>query len=143
MRNVVATLMFAQGTPMLLAGDEFARSQGGNNNAYAQDNEISWIDWEGIDEDAAALTEFTRRLIAIRHAQPMLRRGRFLAGAYNEELEVKDVTWLTPAGDEMTPEHWDDLKARCLGVLLDGRAQPTGIRRQGSDKTLLLVLNAY
>ena len=73
----------------------------------------------------------------------MLRRGRFLTGAYNEELGVKDVTWLTPTGDEMTPEHWHDPNGRCLGVLLDGRAQQTGIRRRGNDATLLLVFNAH
>jgi glycogen operon protein len=143
MRNLLSTLLLARGTPMLLAGDEFARTQMGNNNAYAQDNEISWIDWEGIDEDGRALADFVRRLLAIRTALPMLRRGRFLTGTYDEELGVKDVTWLTPAGDEMTPEHWEDGNARCMGVLLDGRAQETGIRRVGTDATLLLVLNAH
>jgi isoamylase len=143
MRNMLATLIFSQGTPMLLAGDEFARSQGGNNNAYAQDNEISWINWEGLGEDGEALLEFTQRMIAIRKSQPMLRRGRFMTGAYNEELDVKDVTWLTPDGDEMSQEHWEDPNTRCFGMLLDGRAQPTGIRRKGTDRTLLLVLNAH
>ncbi|WP_262269523.1 MULTISPECIES: glycogen debranching protein GlgX [Microvirga] len=143
MRNMLATLLFSQGTPMLLAGDEFARTQQGNNNAYAQDNEISWIDWEGIDEDGIELLEFTRKLIRLRQDLPILRRGRFLSGVYNEELDVKDVTWLTPAGDEMTPEHWQDPNARCISILLDGRAQPTGIRRRGTDVTLLLILNAH
>jgi isoamylase len=143
MRNLLSTLLLSQGTPMLLAGDEFARSQGGNNNAYAQDNAISWIDWEAIDEDGKALTDFTRRLIGIRQSQPMLRRGRFLSGAYNAELDIKEVTWLTPAGEEMTPDHWNDGNARCFGVVLDGRAQPSGIRRRGSDRTLMLVLNAH
>jgi glycogen operon protein len=143
MRNMLATLLFSQGTPMLLAGDEFARTQKGNNNAYAQDNEVSWINWEAIDDDAFDLLEFTRKLIHLRHTQPILRRGRFLAGTYNEELDVKDVTWLTPAGDEMGPEHWEDGNARCMSILLDGRAQPTGIRKRGTDVTLLLILNAY
>jgi isoamylase len=143
MRNMIATLMFSQGTPMLLAGDEFARTQRGNNNAYAQDNEISWVDWEGIDEDAVELIDFSRRAIELRRDNPILRRGRFLSGAYNEALDVKDVTWLTPAGDEMADANWTDGLARCLGVLLDGRAQPTGIRRRGTDQTLLLVFNAY
>ncbi|EIM28141.1 glycogen debranching protein GlgX [Microvirga lotononidis] len=143
MRNMLATLLFSQGTPMLLAGDEFARSQQGNNNAYCQDNEISWIDWEGIDDDGIELLEFTRKLIQLRQDLPILRRGRFLSGVYNEELDVKDVTWLTPAGDEMTPEHWQDPNARCISILLDGRAQPTGIRRRGTDVTLLLILNAH
>ncbi len=143
MRNFLATLLFSQGTPMILAGDEFGRTQKGNNNAYAQDNEISWIDWEGIGEDGKTLMEFTRRLIEIRKAQPMLRRGRFLTGAYNEELGVKDATWLSPSGEEMTVEQWNDGNARCIGVILDGRAQPTGIRRRGSDRTLFLILNAH
>jgi isoamylase len=143
MRNLLSTLLLARGTPMLLAGDEFARSQGGNNNAYAQDNEISWIDWDGIDDDGRALASFVRKLLTIRGALPMLRRGRFLTGTYDEELGVKDVTWLTPSGDEMNPEHWSDGNARCMGVLLDGRAQETGIRRIGTDATLLLVLNAH
>jgi glycogen operon protein len=143
MRNILATLLFSQGTPMLLAGDEFARTQKGNNNAYAQDNDISWIDWEGVDEDGAELFEFTRKLIQLRQDLPILRRGRFLSGVYNEELDVKDVTWLTPAGDEMTPEHWQDPHARCISILLDGRAQPTGIRRRGTDVTLLLIFNAH
>jgi len=143
MRNFIATLMFSQGTPMLLAGDEFARTQRGNNNAYAQDNEISWVDWDGIDEDAARLIDFTRRAIELRRDNPILRRGRFLSGHYNETLDVKDVTWLTPTGEEMAEANWNDGLARCLGVLLDGRAQPTGIRRRGTDQTMLLILNAY
>jgi glycogen operon protein len=143
MRNMLATLLFSQGTPMILAGDEFARTQGGNNNAYAQDNEISWIDWEGRGDDAFALYEFTRGLIELRRDNPILCRGRFLSGAYNQVLDVKDVTWLTPLGEEMTEANWNDPRTRSLGVLLDGRAQPTGIRRRGTDITILLILNAY
>ncbi|WP_201860009.1 glycogen debranching protein GlgX [Microvirga soli] len=142
-RNMMATLLFSQGTPMLLAGDEFARTQKGNNNAYCQDNEVSWIDWEGIDEDGVELLEFTRKLIQLRQNLPILRRVRFLSGVYNEELDVKDVTWLTPSGDEMTPENWEDPNARCISILLDGRAQPTGIRRRGTDVTLLMIMNAH
>jgi isoamylase len=143
MRNILATLFLSRGTPMLLAGDEFARSQNGNNNAYCQDNEISWIDWEGIDAERWNLAEFTRRMIALRRSLPMLRRGRFLTGLPDEELGIRDVCWLTPAGTEMSPDHWSDENARCIGVLLDGRAQETGIRRLGTDATLFLVLNAY
>jgi glycogen operon protein len=143
MRNMLATLLLARGTPMLLAGDEFGRTQGGNNNAYCQDNEMSWLDWEGIDEKHESLARFTQRLIAIRRALPMLRRGRFLTGQQDEELGVKDVTWITPGGNEMTPDHWTDENARCIGILLDGRAQETGIRRVGTDATLLLVTNAH
>jgi isoamylase len=143
MRNMLATLLFSQGTPMILGGDEFARTQHGNNNAYCQDNEIGWVDWEGIDQRARELMAFTRRLIALRDDKAVLRRGRFLTGHYNGELEVKDVTWLTPAGSEMAPNDWENPNARSMGVLLDGRAQPTGIRRHGTDVTLLLVVNAH
>jgi len=143
MRNLLATLLLSRGTPMLLAGDEFARTQRGNNNAYCQDNEISWVDWESVDDARRNLARFARRLIALRHALPMLRRGRFLTAHYDEDLGVKDVTWLTPAGDEMRAEHWGDANARCFGVLLDGRAQETGVRRLGTDVTLLLILNAH
>ena len=143
MRNLLATLLFAQGTPMILAGDEHGRSQGGNNNAYAQDNKISWMDWEAIHGERRSFLAFTRRLIAIRQAHPMLRRGRFLTGVYNEELDVKDVTWLSPGGEEMGADQWNDPNARAIAVLLDGRAQPTGIRRHGSDATLLILINAH
>ncbi len=143
MRNMLATLFLSRGTPMLLAGDEFGRSQAGNNNAYCQDNEISWIDWEGTSPSGWQLARFTQRIIALRSALPMLRRGQFLTGRQDEELGLKDVAWITPSGDEMTPEHWSDENARCMGVVLDGRAQETGVRRVGTDATLLLVLNSH
>lgn len=142
MRNLLATLLLAQGTPMLVAGDETGRTQRGNNNTYCQDNELNWMNWI-IDNEGRSLLEFTRHLIRLRHQYPVLRRGRFLVGEYNVELGVKDVTWLSPAGVEMTDEQWQDASARCLGMLMDGRARPTGIRRSGADATLLLILNAY
>ncbi|MFK3971885.1 glycogen debranching protein GlgX [Pseudomonas sp. NPDC087358] len=142
MRNFFATLLFAQGTPMMVAGDEFARTQHGNNNAYCQDSEIGWVNWD-LDEDGKALLKFVKRLIKLRQAYPILRRGRFLVGDYNEELGVKDVTWLSPNGEEMTIEQWEDANARCLGMLMDGRAQETGIRRRGSEVTLLLLVNSH
>lgn len=142
-RNLLATLILSQGTPMILAGDEFGNTQRGNNNTYAQDNEISWLEWDRISATDRSLLEFTRQLLALRKTYPMLRRERFLMGVYNEQLEVKDVTWLTPEAAEMTPENWQDGNARCFGMLLDGRAQPTGIKRRGSDATLLIVFNAY
>ena len=141
-RNLLATLLLAQGTPMLLAGDEFGRTQQGNNNAYAQDNAISWVDWN-ISDDGAALIEFVRRLIALRQAFPILRRSRFLTGEYNADLDVKDVRWLTPAATDIEAEQWQDGNARCFGMLMDGRAQATGIKRPSMDATVLLVLNAY
>ena len=142
MRNFFATLLLAQGTPMLVAGDEFARTQHGNNNAYCQDSEIGWVNWE-LDDDGKALLKFVKRLIKLRMAYPILRRGRFLVGDYNEEIGVKDVTWLAPDGNEMSTEQWEDSHGRCLGMLMDGRAQETGIRRPGGDATLLLVVNAH
>src|SRR6185369_5533646 len=141
-RNMLATLLFSQGTPMLLAGDEFGRTQEGNNNAYCQDNEISWVDWQH-DNKGQALTRFTARLTQLRRQYAALRQSRFLTGEWNEDLGIKDATWLTPGGGEMTEDNWHDGNARCLGLLLDGRAQTSGIRRRGSEATLLLVLNAH
>ncbi|WP_027580821.1 glycogen debranching protein GlgX [Bradyrhizobium sp. Ai1a-2] len=142
-RNFLATMIVSHGTPMLLAGDEFGHSQKGNNNAYAQDNETAWLDWMKISPEGRALREFTRKLIAMRKAFPILYRSRFLVGTHNEELDVKDVTWLAPSGEEMTVEQWQDGNVRCFGMLLDGRAQETGIKRRGSDATLLLIYNAH
>jgi glycogen operon protein len=127
---------------MLVAGDEFARTQDGNNNAYCQDSEIGWVNWD-LSEDGKALLKFVKRLIKLRLAYPILRRGRFLVGNYNEDIGVKDVTWLAADGSEMTTKHWHDAHNRCMGMLLDGRAQETGIRRKGADATLLLVVNAH
>lgn len=141
-RNMLATLLLSRGTPMLLAGDEFGRSQGGNNNAYCQDNEISWVDW-AISENGESLRRFVRRLIALRHLYPVLHRTRWLTAQWNEELGVKDAAWLTPAGEEMRAANWQDVNARCVGLLLDGRAQPTGLHRRGVDQTLMLILNAH
>src|SRR3954469_21235534 len=124
MKNLLATLLLAQGTPMLLAGDEFARTQRGNNNAYCQDNEISWVDWNH-DDRAERLIAFVRKLTGLRHRYPILRRSRFLTGEYNEALEVKDVAWINATGEEMREEHWKDANVRCFGMLLDGRAQAT------------------
>lgn len=142
-RNMLATLLFSQGTPMVLAGDEFGRTQQGNNNAYCQDDEISWVDWEGIDEDGHALVEFTRKLLSLRRSLPVLRRNRFLTGEWNEALQVQDVRWLGTEGNELTQEQWDDPAMKCFGMVIDGRAQASGIRRPASDATLLLVFNAH
>ena len=142
MRNFMATLFLAQGTPMLVAGDEFARTQHGNNNAYCQDSEIGWVNWE-LDKPAKTLLAFVKRLIKLRLQYPILRRGLFLVGHCNENPEVKDVTWLAADGNEMTTEQWNDPEARCLGMLLDGRTQVSGVQRAGADATLLIVVNAH
>jgi isoamylase len=142
MRNLLATLLLSQGTPMLLAGDEFARTQEGNNNAYCQDNEISWLNWD-IPEAGKSLTRFVQTLTGLRARYPILRRSRFLSGNYNEELGIKDVTWINAAGREMDDADWEESSMRCFGMLMDGRAQPSGIRQRGSDITLLTVMNAH
>jgi isoamylase len=142
-RNFLATLLLSQGTPMLLAGDEIGRTQRGNNNAYAQDNEINWIDWSALDDRGRHLLAFTQRLIGLRMQHPILQRDRFLAGWHNPEVGVKDVTWLTPDATEMSDAQWRDPRAQCFGMMVDGRAQPTGIKRRGTDETLLIVMNAY
>ena len=142
MRNMLATLLLSQGTPMLLAGDESARTQQGNNNAYCQDNDVSWVNWE-VPESGRALTRFVQKLTKLRRQYPILRRERFLTGEFNGSLGIKDVTWINASGVEMRAEDWSDGHMRCFGKLLDGRAQPTGVGRRGDDATMLIVLNAH
>jgi len=142
MKNMLATLLLSQGTPMMVAGDEFERTQQGNNNAYCQDNEISWVDWN-LDEPAERLIRFVTKLTRLRAKYPILRQRRFLSGTFNEELGVKDVTWIATSGAEMSPQEWDDPNTRCFGMLLDGRAQQSGIRQRGHEATLLIVFNSW
>jgi len=117
-RNMLATLLLSQGVPMLLGGDEFGRTQLGNNNAFCQDNEISWLDWEGWSEADRGLLGFVQRLVALRRRHPAFRRARFFAGAPINGTGQKDVTWLSPIGREMMPEDWTVGYARCVGMLL-------------------------
>jgi glycogen operon protein len=124
---------------MLLAGDEFRRTQLGNNNAYCQDNETTWLDWSRCDRNAD-LVAFVQRLTGLRDRYPILRRTRFLTGAYDEALDVKDVTWIDPAGTEIDAQTWGD--TRCFAMRVDGRAQPTGVHRLGQDATLLIIFNS-
>jgi isoamylase len=139
---MLGTLLLSQGTPMLTAGDETARTQQGNNNAYSQDNEISWVNWD-LPDSARAQSHFVQTLTWLRHQYPILRRERFLTGDFNEALGVKDVTWINATGAEMSPEGWADTNMRCFGMLMDGRAQPTGIGRRGEDATMLMILNGW
>jgi isoamylase len=141
-RNMLATLLFSQGTPMMLGGDEFGRTQHGNNNAYCQDSDISWFDWN-LSDEANSLIAFTKRLIKLRQSYPTLRRSRFLTGQHDEALDVKDVTWINANGEEMQDSNWKDASMKCFGMILDGRAQTTGIKRRGADKTVLMVMNSY
>jgi len=143
-RNLLATLMFSQGVPMISAGDEMGRSQQGNNNAYCQDNELSWIDWK-LDDEQEEMLAFVRRIVGLRQLHPVLRQRRFLQGRAPPGVSGKDVTWLMPAGDEMTVVEWNQDFARCLGVLLGGDAfDETDSRGQRlHDDNVLLLFNAY
>ncbi len=142
MRNMLATLLLSQGTPMLLAGDEFGRTQGGNNNAYCQDNEISWVDWD-LPDWANTQVALVQKLIRLRQRYPILHRGRFFTGEEIEDLGVRDVTWINASGGEMQGSDWGDASMKCLGMLIDGRAQATGVRRPGQDTTMLIVVNSH
>ena len=141
-RNFLSTLILSQGTPMLRAGDEFGRSQMGNNNAYAQDNETSWVNWT-LDEDQTALVAFFRKLTATFHLYPVLRRSRFFTGAVDPDIKVADVTWIDANGAKMKQETWDNGLTKCFGMLLDGRAPTSGIKRAGADASVLIVVNAH
>jgi glycogen operon protein len=141
-KNLLGTLFLSQGTPMLLAGDEFARTQQGNNNAYCQDNTISWVDWS-LAESHPELIQFVKKLTGLRHQYPILRRNLFLNGEYNEVLGLKDVTWINANGSEMEDRNWGDSGMRCFGMLIDGRAQSTGVRQRGKEATLLIVVNGF
>ena len=142
LRNMLATLLLSQGTPLILAGDEFGRTQRGNNNAYCQDNEVSWLDWT-LPEKNESLVRFVRKLTTLRHRYPILRRNLFLNGQYTEDLGVRDVTWMHPNGSQLSENDWNSPALRCFGMLLDGRAQSTGIRQRGKEATLLIVINGH
>ena len=120
-RNFLATLLLSQGVPMLLGGDEFGRSQQGNNNAWCQDNELSWFDWSAVDED---LREFTRQVIELRRGEPVFRRRDFLSGDESGS-GLPDVVWFGCGGEPMTDEDWGREDARALGVFLNGEEIPT------------------
>ena len=144
MRNFLTTLLLSQGVPMLVAGDEFGRTQGGNNNAYCQDDEISWIDWN-LSADGESLLAFTRQLIRLRLDHIVFRRGRFFQGATIPGTEVKDVTWLRADGVEMTEGDWANAQAKMLCLLLSGEAGLMHLTARGekeTDDTFLLIVNA-
>ncbi|GAA4433327.1 glycogen debranching protein GlgX [Georgenia halophila] len=144
-RNFLATLLLSQGVPMICHGDEIGRTQQGNNNTYCQDNELSWVDWD-LDDDEEALLEFTRRLIALRKEQPVLRRRRFFAGAPKQggQSEIGDIEWFTPAAEHMADEDWDTWFAKSVMLFLNGQAIPEpgdrGERIVGDS--VLALLNA-
>jgi len=127
---------------MILGGDEFGRTQQGNNNAYCQDSDISWFDWN-FSDDGKDLLAFTKRLIQVLRDYPILRRSRFLTGAHDGELNVRDVTWINAGGGEMSQADWDSAWIKCFGILLDGRTRKTALPRHGEDETVLMVMNSY
>jgi isoamylase len=142
-KNFLATLLLSQGTPMLLGGDEWGRSQGGNNNAWCQDSEISWFDWEAIEGDGALL-EFSRRLIRLRHEHPVFRRRQFLHGTDEEGSGLPDVWWFRPDGRRMTKADWDNGGTRLLGMFLNGEEIVTPDERGQRivDDSFVLLFNA-
>ncbi len=141
-RNMMATLLLSQGTPMILAGDEFGRTQQGNNNAYCQDNEISWLNWD-IEEKGHSLIAFVKRLTEMRHKYSILHRSRFLTGEQDTDLNVRDLVWIDADGTEMQQDDWENDQAKCFGMLIDGRSRPTGLLQEGKEITVLIIFNAY
>jgi isoamylase len=143
-RNFLATLFIAQGVPMLLGGDELSRTQHGNNNAWCQDNELSWFDWE-LDHDQRELLEFTRRLIFMRRHHPVFRRRYFLQGTSVDGSGLPDVWWFRPDGRRMTRRDWEDGGRRTLGTFLNGDElhETTSRGERIGDESFLLLFNAH
>jgi glycogen operon protein len=141
-RNFITTLLLSQGIPMLVGGDEMGRTQQGNNNAYCQDNEISWFDWESMDR---ALVEFTRRVIRIRSEHPVFRRRGWFKGRPLRGKGISDIAWLRPDGEGMSDEDWQQGFVKSLTVFLNGDAlpdlDPDG--RRECDAAFLLMFNAH
>ncbi|MFJ8393842.1 glycogen debranching protein GlgX [Streptomyces sp. NPDC094144] len=144
LRNLLTTLLLSTGVPMLVAGDEMGRTQGGNNNAYCQDNEVSWVDWSLLEQPRwRALTELTARVLALRHAHPVLRRRAFFSGRPQAPDGLRDLAWFTPQGAEMTEQDWY-APAATVGLYLSGRDIP-GRDARGepvTDDSFLAVLHA-
>jgi glycogen operon protein len=142
MRNLFATLLLSQGVPMILSGDEMGHSQSGNNNAYCQDGEVSWLDWEKMDRD---LFSFARKVMQLRQRHPVFRRPRFFRGRAIAGHQIKDITWITPEGREMGHGDWMMPFARSLGFILGGDAAELDVRtgHPERDETFLVLLNAY
>jgi isoamylase len=141
-RNLLTTLFLSQGVPMLLAGDEMSRTQNGNNNAYCQDNEISWVNWENADQE---LIEFTRKVIEMRSQHPAFCRRKWFQGIPIKGVGVEDIAWFLPDGTEMSDEHWNTSFAKSLGIYLNGRdihmVTPTG--DPVMDDSFYIIFNAH
>ncbi|MFI6079535.1 glycogen debranching protein GlgX [Streptomyces sp. NPDC051217] len=146
-RNFIATLMLSQGVPMLSHGDEFGRTQGGNNNAYCQDNEVAWVHWpEKGDETNKGLLAFTQTMVWLRRDHPVFRRRRFFHGRPVEGThdELSDISWFTPEGEEMIQGDWQATDAKAMSVFLNGQAisEPGPRGERISDDSFLLMFNA-
>ena len=143
-RNFLATLLLSQGVPMLLGGDEVARTQRGNNNAWCQDNELSWFDWDW-DDDQRRLFEFTKRLIWLRRSHPVFRRPKYFEGRSLHGADLPDVWWMRPDGRRMTQRDWRRGDARAIGVFLNGDelGATTARGEQVADDSFLLLFNAH
>ena len=142
-RNLLTTLLLAQGVPMLLAGDELGNTQHGNNNAYCQDSEIGWIKWDQVDEELLA---FVQMLTRLRRTHPVFRRPRFFRNRVLPGTSVRDIVWLNPEGREQRNEDWHFPEARCLGFLLGGDAGDlffTTGGREALDDGFVVLLNAF
>jgi isoamylase len=141
-RNLLTTLLLSQGMPMLLGGDEIGRTQRGNNNAYCQDNDVSWFDWESSDCD---LLEFTRGLIRLRRDHPVFRRRRWFSGEPAPDGELPDISWHRPDGQEMAEPDWHQADARAFAVFLNGGAlrDVDHLGRPIRDDSFLLLFNAH
>ena len=141
-RNMLATLLLSQGIPMLLGGDEIGRTQRGNNNAYCQDNEISWFDWSKVDQD---MLEFACELIRFRLKHPIFRRRRFFHGRPVRGTGLIDIGWLLPDGELMTDDDWNVGFARSLAVFLNGEGIPDPDPRGGRiiDDSFYMMFNGH
>jgi glycogen operon protein len=142
MRNFMTTLFLSQGVPMIVAGDELGRTQGGNNNAYCQDNEISWIDWHAADLD---LLTFSKKIIHFCRRHPVFNRRKWFKGQPYKGVGVEDIAWFRPDGSEMTEDNWRDDYAKTLGIFLNGKAIPSpGPKGEKIvDDSFFLIFNAY
>ncbi len=143
-RNFLATLLLSQGVPMLLGGDELSRTQRGNNNAYCQDNELSWFDWD-VDERRQRLLDFTRRLVHFRRAHPAFRRPHFLTGRSSNGRGVPDSWWFRPDGRKLTRRDWADAELRTIGLFLNGEEIQAQTREGApvTDESFVLLFNAH
>ena len=144
-RNFLATILFSQGVPMICHGDEMGRTQDGNNNAYCQDNEMTWVHWD-LDEEDRELLDFTRTMVWLRRNHPVLRRRRFFSGAasHGGESELGEIEWLRPSGGRMTDQDWGTWYARAMTVFLNGDAiaEPDEQGHRVTDDSFLVLINA-